>query len=319
MAGARLHFNLKEGDMTVQTYVGRLPVEYEAAALKKLRRELETAGVDAHLFANFEVGGHEIDLLVVKRDALFLVELKKIGGPVHGAVNGEWKVRGSQGAHVLAGGRNENPYQQMRTQYRVLSEWLEGHKAEFLSPYSSKVTRFRTPNHRGKGGPRVQIRSLLAFYPELPGESQLNIEWPVEPVSFPDLPLILREPTKRVNLSNEEIEGMAQALHLTPWDEWRHKSLPTTRSLASIRQVWLSPRQLTAHNVYVRLQLLVVQFLIDRFTHKEEHLLQQLALDAVPPVPAEWQVEPYSQPLLALNSPSHLQPQPVRVAQRNPG
>jgi hypothetical protein len=132
---------------------------------------------------------------------------------------------------------------------------------------------------------------LLAFYPELPGESQLTIEWPVEPVSFPDLSSILREPTKRVNLSDEEIEGMAQALHLTPWADWQERPLPLTRSLASTRQLWPSPRQLTAYNVYVRLQLLVVQFLIDRFTQKEEHLLQQLAVDAVSPTLPEWQVE----------------------------
>ena len=90
--------------MTTQLWYGREPVGYEADAIAKLRKELDAANVDAYIFANFEVGGHEIDLLVVKRDGMYLVELKRVGGPVTGAVNGEWKVLNGGSESCLYGG-----------------------------------------------------------------------------------------------------------------------------------------------------------------------------------------------------------------------
>ena len=119
----------------------------------------------------------------------------------------------------------------MRTQYRVLTEWMESHKDEFLPPYAANATRFRPLNYRDQQVPRVQIRSLLAFYPALPKGSQLDIKWPIEPVSFCELSSILRQPTKRVNLTNDEIVKMAQALHLTLWAERSETPPPPRREL----------------------------------------------------------------------------------------
>lgn len=225
--------------MTTQLWYGRQPAAYEVEALGRLRDELDAATIPAYLFANFEVGGHEIDLLVVKPNGLFLVEFKRVGGPVIGAVNGEWRVRNGRGAYPLPGGCGENPYQQMRTQYRVLTEWLERCKWKFLSPIAAKTTRFRPLNYRERSVPRVQIRSLLVFYPELPKGSRLEIEWPVEPVGFNDLARELGKSTKRVYLGEEEIVALAQTLHLTRWEERNGFTPPARRLLQAVHPLSL--------------------------------------------------------------------------------
>lgn len=234
--------------MTTPLFYGRQPVGYEAEAIAKLRKELDAAGVDAHLFANFEVGGHEIDLLVVTPNGLFLVELKKVNGPVTGAVNGEWRVLNGIGEYTLHGGRGENPFQQMRTQYRVLGEFLERRKRDFLSPAKADATRFRSLNYRERQLPKAEIRSLLTFYPKLSKNSLLDIpRWPIRPVSFCDLPAILQQSTKRVNMSHDEIARLAQALHLTLWTEKALTPLPSRLELQPA-PLWLLPKGLGQRN-----------------------------------------------------------------------
>jgi|GEM_PF-3441165 len=270
--------------MTIQLWTGREPAGYEADALRKLVAELGKAKVTAHIFANFQVGGHEIDALVVKPDGMFLVELKKVGGPVTGAVNGEWKVLNGGSEYLLAGGCGENPYQQMRTQYRVLTEWLEAHKLNFLPPYSANVTRFRPRNYRERTAPKVQIRSFLTFYPQLPPDSFLNIDWPIEAVSFPELPELLRQTTKQVHLTDGEIVAMAEALHLTRWEERSAPPPPNRRLPQPVVPLWLPPRGVSVQNAWQQVVLFVVSFLAERLTAYRERLLLQLQ-QTTPPQP----------------------------------
>lgn len=296
--------------MTIQLWYGRQPVGYEAEAIAKLRRELDAAGVDAHLFANFEVDGHEIDLLLVKRDGLFLVELKRVGGPVTGAVNGEWKVLNGRGEYPLHGGRGENPYQQMRTQYQVLTEWLECRKEEFLSPYSANSTHFRPLNYEERKVPRVQIRSLLVFYPELPCNSQLNIDWPIEAVSFTELSTILRQPTRRVNLTDEEIVVLAKTLHLTLWEK-RNETPPPSRQESQLVPLWLPSKGMSVQNAWQHILLFVVVFLADRLTDSRDRLLIQLQHDA-PLIRVAVRSTPWlPRTRLGLTPPVQIQPVPV--------
>ena len=166
-----------------------------------------------------------------------------------GAVNGEWKVLNGGGAYTLRGGGGENPYQQMRTQYRVLSEWLERRKMDFLSPDRTNITRFRARNYRERTLPRAQIRPFLAFYPQLPKGSQLEIDGPVKPVGFDELSALLRQTTKRVSLSEKEIVALAQSLHLTRWDG-RGATQPIRR-LIQPAQPWPSPKGMRARAAWL--------------------------------------------------------------------
>lgn len=295
---------------SVRIWIGREPIGYEAKALRELAAQLDANGVRAHLLANFQINGHELDLLVAKSDGLFLVELKRVGGPVVGAVNGRWQVHSLEGPVPLPGGRGENPYQQMLTQYRVLSDWLERNKERFLTRYSTQVIRFRPLGHRRHSGPRAQVRSLLTFYPHLPAQSRLNIgAWPVEVVSFPDLAYLLRGSTKRVSLTEEEIVALAQALHLTRWetpvnggrDGGKEHLTPTP---------WLRPRGLSLRDAWLHVHLSVVEFLLIWFIQRRERLVQELSTVA-PPRRSLTEATGLARLALGLKTPP--QPQPVVV------
>jgi len=205
---------------TTKVWVGREPDGYEAKVLCMVHAALEESGVPCHMMANFLVGGHELDLLVVKPDGIFLIESKMVWGTVKGAINGDWQVANQAGVRQLKGGGNENPYQQMLTQFRVLTEWLEAHKQEFLTNYAAKVTHFRRNKQNPSLPAPAKIRSLLTFYPDLPAGSKLALDWKVEPIGFPDLARILiKESTRHVHLTDAEITAMAQLLNLQSWTD----------------------------------------------------------------------------------------------------
>lgn len=210
--------------MTTTVWVGRPPAGYEAQALREISTALSVAGVSCHLLANFILDGREIDLLAIKPDGIFLVELKYARGAIHGAINGGWSVANGvgngAGAHTLNAGSHGNPYVQMLAQYRVLTTWLEIHKREFLAAERTHQPSFRPLRQQRRGQRPVKVRSLLAFYPELPAGSQLHLDWKVEPVSYPDLAQILvHQASRGVDLQEQEIVRLAERLHMDRWDE----------------------------------------------------------------------------------------------------
>ena len=69
-----------------------------------------------HLLGNFYVDGTEIDALVVKRNALIVIDFKDYGGKLHFSENARWKIDGKE----VRGGNKTNPYQQIRQQISVV-------------------------------------------------------------------------------------------------------------------------------------------------------------------------------------------------------
>lgn len=63
------------------------------------------------LLANINFNGIPLDALLIKRDAIIVLEFKNYGGKVIAAENGDWTL--SDGT-VVKGGMNKNPYQQVR-------------------------------------------------------------------------------------------------------------------------------------------------------------------------------------------------------------
>lgn len=247
--------------MAVNIWVGRTPQGYEAQVLRQVAANATEAGVDCHLFANFLVNGREIDLLLLKRDGIFLVELKQVGGVVRGAINGDWSVGDGRTRQILAGGSHANPYQQMLSQYRVLSEWLETHKQSFLDPYAASVTHFR-PDKRRRHAP-VKIRSLLAFYPQLPAGSAVSLDWKVEAVGTPEMvQIVVQESTPRVSLTERELVALARQLNLKLWA--LQAAAPAHRvPTRSTRERWLDA------------QLAIVERLISRLDSYRQQLHAQ--------------------------------------------
>jgi hypothetical protein len=277
------HWIGKEVPMSVNVWVGREPQGYEAQVLRQVIASALAAERDCHLFANFIVGGREIDLLVVKPNALFLVELKQVGGAVTGAINGQWTVGGDRNKALLPGGSHENPYQQLLAQYRVLTEWLEEHKALFLNEYAARVTLFRPAKRGDRLHPPVKIRSLLAFYPTLPRGSELRLDWKVEPVSAADLSaIVVQETTPRVNLTPPEIGRLAELLNLTPWTPQLTQPVMLAAVHRPPKVIPSSSWALTLDQRWRRWQLTVLESLILWLARHRQTLRQQLA-QAGPP------------------------------------
>lgn len=265
-------------------WVGREPSGYEAKVFHELYAVFEQSNSPCHLMVNFIVNGREIDLLVVKPNGIFLVELKMATGVVTGAINGEWTVEGENQPNQLKGGCNGNPYQQMLAQYRAVTEWMESNRQLFLSEYSTKVTHFRADKKNRLPQPPSKIRSLLAFYPDLPKGSALILDWKVEPVSFKHLSQILvNEGSLHVNLNDDEIVAMASALNL---QRWNAACVPIT-ALVEVEQLAVQRLELVGRpalflqvkpfqHLWPRLELLITEALIGWLIQKQYQLESRL-------------------------------------------
>jgi energy-coupling factor transporter ATP-binding protein EcfA2 len=84
----------------------------EIACARRLRRDLEAAGIDAVLLANVSLGPkrRQIDLIVATAATAIVVEIKSYISRVRGGVNGPWAIEQDDGTRRELDGLN--PYQQ---------------------------------------------------------------------------------------------------------------------------------------------------------------------------------------------------------------
>lgn len=90
---------------SIELFMGA-PVEHasERAALEKAYALVSAAGCEAVLFANFTVGGRQIDVLVATDDGALMIEAKGLAQPIDGGVNGPWHMHSAAGPMVLRNG-----------------------------------------------------------------------------------------------------------------------------------------------------------------------------------------------------------------------
>ncbi len=98
----------------------------ENEAYTKIRKILEnrySSDEEKHclLLGNFSCMGSEIDAVVVKNDAIIVVEFKNYGGKINFSETGNWV---NEGIVVKGGAGNRNPYQQVKTNKFALLENL---------------------------------------------------------------------------------------------------------------------------------------------------------------------------------------------------
>jgi hypothetical protein len=113
--------------MTFKAYrSGQFEHAHENIAFNHLHDLLERQWRDQdeplYLFGNFFAGGTEFDALILKRNAVIVIDLKDYGGNLVFSENGRWKIDGT----VVRGGTQTNPYQQIRTnKFRLLDYFKE--------------------------------------------------------------------------------------------------------------------------------------------------------------------------------------------------
>jgi hypothetical protein len=195
--------------MAVQVWIGEKPEHAnERRAIMALARGLDRLDGLYLILADFTVGGRTIDLVIIKQDGVFIIELKHCDGKVFGDVNGPWFVEGSNGERKRLNPGRKNPYNQVISYYYNLVNFLNDHRAELLSPQKAKTVDFRT------------CRRLVVIAPTLQEGSRVETDWKVDLKGLDELPAYLvTERSSEINLSDEEMLRIPELLHLTRWTE----------------------------------------------------------------------------------------------------
>jgi hypothetical protein len=155
--------------MTVELWLGR---EYEHTHEMKALGEflssmVELYGQDDKLYvvlANFFCGGEEVDLAVLKRDGVLIIELKDAGGKVVGGENGDWVVTDPDGTTwTMNSGRSRNPYQQARAYRYAVIDQLRKNRFDFLPRQKAQQMRL---DH---------VTSIVALRPSRHPETDIQV------------------------------------------------------------------------------------------------------------------------------------------------
>jgi nuclease-like protein len=195
--------------VAVQVWIGEKPEHpNERRAIVSLANGLERLDGLYLLLANFSVGGRNIDLVLIKQDAIFIVELKHCDGKVFGDVNGPWFVESANGERKRLNPGRKNPYNQVISYYYSLINFLNEHRTTFLSPQKASAIDFRT------------CKRLVVIAPTIQEGSQIETDWKVELKGLDELPAYLvTERSSEIDLSAEEMLAIPELLHCTRWNE----------------------------------------------------------------------------------------------------
>lgn len=101
---------------------------HENLAFNELYDILETNWSDStdpiYLLGNFCANNVEFDALIIKRNAIIIIDFKDYGGKLEFFENGDWKIDGI----IVKGGNSKNPYQQLRNnRIRLIEYFKNGH------------------------------------------------------------------------------------------------------------------------------------------------------------------------------------------------
>ncbi len=195
--------------MAVQVWIGEKPEHaQERRAIVALANGLERLDGLYLILANFSVGGRNVDLVVIKQDGIFIIELKYCDGKVFGDVNGPWFVEGSNGQRKRLNPGRKNPYNQVISYYYSLINFLNDNRPNLLSAQKAHSVDFRT------------CRRLVVIAPLIQEGSQVETDWKVDLKGLDELPAYLvTERSTEIDLSRDEMLRIPELLHCTLWSE----------------------------------------------------------------------------------------------------
>ncbi len=195
--------------MAVQVWIGEKPEHpNERRAIIALANGLDRLEGLYVLLVNFHVGGRTVDLTIIKQDAIFIIELKHCHGKILGDVNGEWYLENANGERKHLNPGRSNPYNQVISCYYSLTNFLNDHRADFLSPHKAQGINFRAS------------RRLVVIAPFVHEGSQVELDWKVDLKGLDELPsFLVTERTPEIELTEEEMLAIPRMLHCTRWHD----------------------------------------------------------------------------------------------------
>jgi len=199
----------REKSVAVQVWVGEKPDNpNERKAIIGLANGLDRLEGLYLMLANFSVGGRSIDLVILKRDAIFILELKHCDGKVYGGVNGTWRVVSKNGSVKQLNPGRKNPYNQVISYFYNFTNFLNEHKNTILSQQKASDVDFRS------------AKRVIVIVPTLEPGSEIDLDWKVQAKGLDELPTYLvTEQSNGIELSDEELQRIPDMLHCQPWQE----------------------------------------------------------------------------------------------------
>ncbi len=195
--------------VAVQVWIGEKPENpNERKAIIALASGLDRLEGLYVMIANFSVGGHTIDLVILKQDAIFILELKHCDGRVFGAVNGPWTVVSRGGSTKSLNPGRKNPYNQVISYFYSFTNFLNDHKLDIVSAQKAPDIDFRT------------AKRVVVIVPTLEADSQIDLDWKVQVKGLDELPTYLVvERSAGIELTDTAMKRIPRLLHCTPWQE----------------------------------------------------------------------------------------------------
>lgn len=168
-----------------------------------------------YLFGNFFVGGKELDALVVKRNAIIVIDFKNFGGSVQFSENNRWTCDGVP----VKGGNSVNPYQQLRTNKFALLEYIQSDRLPLRSQpnlgHIAALTLFQQPIQFDELQVPAKIRSWFHI-----GDMQHAVR-AIDSIA-----------SASIDLPNADIESLLSAFDVPPYFP---DGCPEVRSMGSAK------------------------------------------------------------------------------------
>lgn len=195
--------------MAVQVWVGEKPEHSnERRVIMALASALDRLDGLYLALANFSVGGRTVDLVIIKSDAIFIIELKHCDGRVFGDVNGPWFIEDVNGERKRINPGRKNPYNQVISYYYSLINFLNERRPQFLSSHKASSVDFRT------------CQRLVVIAPTIQAGSAINTDWKVGVLGLDQLPAYLvTERSTEIELRDDEMLAIPELLNCTRWSE----------------------------------------------------------------------------------------------------
>ncbi|GAC1650908.1 MAG: nuclease-related domain-containing protein [Herpetosiphon sp.] len=195
--------------MAVQVWIGEKPENpNERKAIIALASGLERLEGLYVMLANFSVGGRTIDLVILKHDAIFIIELKHCDGKIFGSVNGPWTVVSKSGSTKQLNPGRKNPYNQVISYFYSFTNFLIDHKSEIVSEQKATDLDFR------------MAKRVIVTVPTLEAGSSVELDWKVQVKGLDELPTYLVvERCNGIELNDAAMERIPHLLHCTQWQE----------------------------------------------------------------------------------------------------
>lgn len=192
--------------MSVELWVGQdFGRMKEKEALERFLADMnDRFGESNDLFlilANYEIGRNQIDLTVLKKNAIIVIELKECTSPFKARQNGDW-VTLTHEQYVIQTG-NKNPYQQVSEYRRLWIDYLSQNCQRFL------------PSNKAKNLKCSHVSAFVAISPLVPKSSDINfpslVSYWFKVIGLDELcNAVYKQETKEFNFTDVELRKIVR-------------------------------------------------------------------------------------------------------------